>query len=172
MRNTLYLQLLRCIQTVRPRVFLAENVRGILNLDNGAALTEILEGFHNAGYLTTFHVANAADYGVPQNRWRVFFVGIRMDLAGTFVPPSPTHSNPAKLKSDGQLLPSDVVIGGFPCQGFSVANTRRHVDDERNVLYLQMLDVIQHVRPLYAVAENVKGPACNSKTGRIDRCTR
>lgn len=104
-RNTLYLQLLRCIQTVRPRVFLAENVRGILNLDKGAALTEILEGFRCAGYSTTFHVANAADYGVPQNRWRVFFVGIRMDLAGTFVPPSPTHTNPEKLKSDSQLLP-------------------------------------------------------------------
>lgn len=52
---------------------------------------------------------------------------------------------------------AEVVIGGFPCQGFSVANTRRHVTDERNVLYLQMLDVIRHIHPLYAVAENVKG---------------
>lgn len=121
-RNTLYRQLLRCIQTVRPRVFLAENVRGILNLGKGAALAEILDGFSCAGYLTTFHVVNAADYGVPQNRWRVFFVGIRTDLAGTFVPPSPTHTNPEKLKPGSQLLPW-VSIGdalcGFPEPGES-----------------------------------------------------
>ncbi len=113
-RNTLYRQLLRCIQTVRPRVFLAENVRGILNLDKGAALDEILEGFKCAGYSTTFHVANAADYGVPQNRWRVFFVGIRSDLAGTFVPPAPTHASPEKLKPGSQLLPW-VSIGNALC---------------------------------------------------------
>ncbi|MEO8973469.1 MAG: DNA cytosine methyltransferase [Ktedonobacteraceae bacterium] len=104
-RNTLYRQLLRCIQTVRPRVFLAENVRGILNLDKGAALTEIIDGFKCAGYSTKFYIANAADYGVPQNRWRVFFIGIHMDLAGTFVPPSPTHASPEKLKPGSQLLP-------------------------------------------------------------------
>ena len=59
---------------------------------------------------------------------------------------------------DRDSIPAaDVIIGGFPCQGFSVANTRRNVTDDRNALYLQMLDVIQRVRPLYAVAENVKG---------------
>lgn len=59
---------------------------------------------------------------------------------------------------DRNTIPAaDIVIGGFPCQGFSVANIKRHVTDDRNVLYLQMLDVIRHVRPLYAVAENVKG---------------
>ena len=55
------------------------------------------------------------------------------------------------------LPEADVVIGGFPCQGFSVANTKRHNADERNALYLQMLDVIKRVRPRYAVAENVRG---------------
>lgn len=59
---------------------------------------------------------------------------------------------------DRNSIPAaDIVIGGFPCQGFSVANAKRYVADERNVLYLQMLDVIRHVRPLYAIAENVKG---------------
>ncbi len=51
----------------------------------------------------------------------------------------------------------DIVIGGFPCQGFSVANTGRHEDDERNKLYLEMIRVIRDKQPKFFLAENVKG---------------
>ena len=51
----------------------------------------------------------------------------------------------------------DIVIGGFPCQGFSVANWKRHVDDERNTLYKQLIRVISDKTPKFFLAENVKG---------------
>ncbi len=51
----------------------------------------------------------------------------------------------------------DIVIGGFPCQGFSVANTKRTMEDTRNFLYKEMLRVIKDKKPAYFVAENVKG---------------
>jgi len=51
----------------------------------------------------------------------------------------------------------DIVIGGFPCQGFSVANTKRTVTDKRNKLYKQMIRVIKDKKPLFFLAENVKG---------------
>lgn len=51
----------------------------------------------------------------------------------------------------------DIVIGGFPCQGFSVANTKRHAADERNALYKQLIRVINAKRPKFFLAENVKG---------------
>lgn len=51
----------------------------------------------------------------------------------------------------------DVVIGGFPCQGFSVANTKRNMKDNRNFLYLELLRVIKDKKPKFFVAENVKG---------------
>lgn len=51
----------------------------------------------------------------------------------------------------------DVVVGGFPCQGFSVANLRRKVDDERNVLYRFFCEVVSCKKPKYFIAENVKG---------------
>ena len=51
----------------------------------------------------------------------------------------------------------DVVIGGFPCQGFSIANTKRNMEDERNFLYLELLRVIKDKKPKFFVAENVKG---------------
>ena len=51
----------------------------------------------------------------------------------------------------------DVVIGGFPCQGFSVANTKRSIKDERNFLYKELLRVVEYKKPKFFVGENVKG---------------
>lgn len=62
-----------------------------------------------------------------------------------------------QIKSEDIPDGADVVIGGFPCQGFSIANTRRHTEDERNFLYKEMLRVIRDKKPKFFVAENVKG---------------
>lgn len=51
----------------------------------------------------------------------------------------------------------DIIIGGFPCQGFSVANMNRHVDDSRNVLYQSFVKAVKIKKPKYFLAENVKG---------------
>ncbi len=59
---------------------------------------------------------------------------------------------------DIKTIPNcDVVIGGFPCQGFSQANLKRTIDDERNTLYKFYYQVIEEKQPLYFIAENVKG---------------
>ncbi len=62
-------------------------------------------------------------------------------------------------KIDSSEIPDDIdlVIGGFPCQGFSVANTKRSMKDERNFLYKEMLRIIKDKKPKFFVAENVKG---------------
>ena len=62
----------------------------------------------------------------------------------------------AKVRSE-DIPDCDIVIGGFPCQGFSVANTNRSENDQRNTLYLQLLRVINDKQPKFFVAENVKG---------------
>lgn len=51
----------------------------------------------------------------------------------------------------------DILLGGFPCQGFSVANTKRSMDDERNFLYKELLRLIKDKQPKFFVGENVKG---------------
>lgn len=61
-------------------------------------------------------------------------------------------------KIDAEEIPEcDIIIGGFPCQGFSVANTKRHEGDERNALYKQLIRVIDAKKPKFFLAENVKG---------------
>ncbi len=62
-----------------------------------------------------------------------------------------------KIKSNQIPDNIDVVIGGFPCQGFSIANGNRHEKDERNFLYKEMLRIIEDKKPKIFVAENVKG---------------
>lgn len=60
--------------------------------------------------------------------------------------------------SINELIPDcDIVIGGFPCQGFTIANLERSMEDERNYLYLQLLKVISVKQPKYFLLENVKG---------------
>lgn len=57
----------------------------------------------------------------------------------------------------GSIPYADVVVGGFPCQGFSVANMKRSTDDERNQLYIFFKNVISSKQPKFFIAENVKG---------------
>lgn len=69
-------------------------------------------------------------------------------------------------------IPSaDVVIGGFPCQGFSQANMRRVLDDDRNQLYKFFYQVIKIKQPLFFIAENVKGILSIGKGAAIEQIT-
>lgn len=52
---------------------------------------------------------------------------------------------------------TDVIVGGFPCQGFSVANLKRTIDDERNLLYRFFFSIVREKKPKFFIAENVKG---------------
>lgn len=91
-RNTLYLQLLRVIRDKQPLFFLAENVKGILSLEHGQVFRNILNDFQTLNYKVQYKLLNAADYGVPQRRERVFIVGVRNDLDFHFEYPEPNHS--------------------------------------------------------------------------------
>ena len=57
-----------------------------------------------------------------------------------------------------KIIPDcDIIIGGFPCQGFTIANLNRSMEDERNFLYIQLLKAISVKQPKYFLLENVKG---------------
>lgn len=127
-RNNLYRQFLRIVRGVRPKMFLAENVRGILSLDNGKAIGRIVAAFQAAGYAVEYKLLNAADYGVPQTRQRVVIAGVRKDLLSSvrFAFPVPTH---ARSPIQGTRLKPWVSIGealeGVPEPG--VARLLNHV---------------------------------------------
>ena len=80
-RNHLYKEMLRVIRHVKPGIFIAENVKGILNIGGGKVMDEIImPDFRKLGYLVDYKLLNAADYGVPQQRERVFIIGISNEI--------------------------------------------------------------------------------------------
>ena len=79
-RNELVFEFIRFVDTIKPKVFLMENVRGLLSSNGGKTKAAIEEEFKSIGYNVVSRVLCAADYGVPQMRNRVFFMGIRKDL--------------------------------------------------------------------------------------------
>jgi DNA (cytosine-5)-methyltransferase 1 len=89
----LYESFVRFVEALQPKVFLAENVKGILSANKGEAIKIITKRFESTGYKLKIHLVNFADYGVPQLRERVLFIGIRKDIDDEFNIPEPTHKN-------------------------------------------------------------------------------
>jgi len=78
-RNKLYLDFYEAVKKANPDFFLIENVKGLTTLNKGAFVNDILDRFgeNGLGYTISYKLVNAANYGVPQNRIRVIFVGIK-----------------------------------------------------------------------------------------------
>lgn len=90
-RNFLYLHFIRCLMQSKPKIFVAENVKGMMTLGKGEAFKQIVEDFAAAGYKIYHKLLNSADYGVPQIRERVILVGVRNDIEYEYVFPAVTH---------------------------------------------------------------------------------
>nr|WP_322814317.1 DNA cytosine methyltransferase [Chloroflexus sp.] len=90
-RSSLYKAMVETIRITKPKIFIAENVKGLLMRHNKSSLHQILEDFKSLGYEISYKLYNAADYGVPQIRERVFIVGTQQGRA-KFVPPEPERS--------------------------------------------------------------------------------
>lgn len=78
-RNDLFKEYIRILNHLQPNVFVMENVKGIKTRDGGKIFEEIQKQFRETGYEFNFITLNAADYGVPQYRERVFFYGTKID---------------------------------------------------------------------------------------------
>lgn len=88
-RGTLFHEFARCVKEVNPKMFLAENVRGLVSHDHGRTLETIISVFESLGYHVQYQVLNACYYGVGQKRERIVIIGIRNDLDITFEYPEP-----------------------------------------------------------------------------------
>ncbi len=92
-RGQLFFDYIRLLKTKKPKFFLAENVSGMLANRHSEAVKNIVKMFEDCGYTVSITLVNAADYGVPQDRKRVFYIGFRNDLKVKFDFPKPTTPN-------------------------------------------------------------------------------
>ncbi len=90
-RGKLFQDYYRILKELNPKIFLFENVKGLLSMQKGELLKTILSLFESLGYKVKYQVLNAADYGVPQVRERLIIIGTK--LKSEFQYPKKTHSN-------------------------------------------------------------------------------
>lgn len=120
-RNKLYKSFVSLVEQIQPKVFVMENVPGLIRLFGGKVKEEVLSDFSAIGYRVKVQQLSSDDYGVPQQRKRVFFVGINEKIFNEnveFVFPKPTHGvglkNVVTCKdaiSDLDFVPDDVSLG-------------------------------------------------------------
>lgn len=99
--NYLYREFDRALRQIRPKAFIVENVSGMRRADFQHLLRNQIVRFRMAGYRVTSDLLNAEDYGVPQERRRIFIVGIRSDFDMSYEFPKPTHTadGPQRFKT-------------------------------------------------------------------------
>ncbi len=96
-RNVLYREFVRIVKDLQPAVFVMENVPGMMSYRDGKIVEEIIEDFRKIGYRTEARILNAVQFGVPQVRKRIFFIGTR--TRGVPIRwPQPTHREPASTR--------------------------------------------------------------------------
>lgn len=79
-RNALYLEMVRIVHQAKPVFFVMENVPGLATMEDGQIIQQVCDEFRQGGYNVTWDILNAANYGVPQRRRRVFIIGRRIDV--------------------------------------------------------------------------------------------
>ena len=131
-RGTLFYEYARLIKEIQPKVFIYENVKAVLSNDEGRTWEKMKEVFSGLGYNVFYtyngkpSVLNAKDYGIPQNRERMFVVGFRGDLElnAPFVFPDPI---PLKTKMQDYLL--DNVSGAYylPTKGVDFVTSEKNL---------------------------------------------
>lgn len=102
-RGNLYKYFVKAVTDKRPKLFIAENVKGLLTANKGLAIKTIISDFAAVGYKIKAHLINFADYGTPQLRERVLIIGVREDLEADFIMPNPTHSKDNHVSSKEAL---------------------------------------------------------------------
>lgn len=107
-RNHLYLEYCRVVEEVSPDFFVIENVSGLLTLCKGMFKEDIIKRFSVLGYTVEYKEVCAADYGVPQNRHRVFFVGMKN---GRFSFPEKLDTIVTSKDAISDLLPLNLENG-------------------------------------------------------------
>lgn len=115
-RNILYKSFVQIVNQIQPKVFVMENVPGLISMAKGTVKDAIIEDFSNIGYNVTWQILSADDYGVPQHRRRVFFVGLNKHVFNDKYfefPIATTKAAKVTCKdaiSDLDFIPDDIAL--------------------------------------------------------------
>ena len=155
-RGTMFYYYAKILKQLMPKMFLAENVKGLLTHDNGRTLKTMVNVFEDIGYSVQYEVLNSWDYGVAEKRERLIIIGIRKDLDLVFNYPAPHKYRPV-------LKDALLNVPNSPCATYSESKKK-------------ILDIVPAGGNWKSLPENVAieylGKAyysCGGKTGMARR---
>ena len=125
-RGQLFFEFVRILEDKKPKFFLAENVSGMLAKRHESALTNIKNLFSDCGYNLSVRMLNVHDYGVPQDRKRVFFVGYRKDIGKEFKFPEPITEKKTLKDAIWDLRDSDLPARAKNSSNFEKCSIKNH----------------------------------------------
>ncbi|NLJ41071.1 MAG: DNA cytosine methyltransferase [Clostridiales bacterium] len=143
----LYSYGIKGLLTFKPKWFLAENVGGLRNSNDGNALTVILSEMHEAGYSVFPHLYKFEEYGVPQARHRIIIIGIRKDLNLEFKIPSPIPysniDNSSYAAINNPPIPKDAPNHEFTRQSQRVIERLSYINPGENAFTAKIPEYLQ-----------------------------
>lgn len=130
----LYSYGVKALRLFQPKFFLAENVGGLRNANDGKALDKILHELQEVGYTVTPHLYKFEQYGVPQARHRIIIIGIRNDINVRFYVPAPTHAAPITCREaiENPPIPADALNNELTKQSQQVIERLRFIKPGEN----------------------------------------
>jgi DNA (cytosine-5)-methyltransferase 1 len=159
----LYAYGVKTLQIFNPQWFLAENVGGLRNSNDGQTFEKILDDLRNAGYNVTPHLYKFEQYGVPQARHRIIIVGIRNDLGKFFQVPSPEPYKNVDVSSRNAIenppITSDAYNNELTKQSDAVIERLKYIKPGENAF---TADIPEHLRL------NVRGAKISQIYKRLD----
>lgn len=157
-RNLLVKEFVRIVSNINPKMFVMENVSGLSSMRNGLGdliKDELFQLFDDIGYNTSSKVLLATDYGVPQLRKRIFFVGMRKDFEYNFQFPKPSHfaNNTLFASKDSSYLTVHDAISDLPpikCNEFSDTYLSEPLNEYQKNLREGCVKLLNHKAPKHS----------------------
>ncbi|MBC8552565.1 MAG: DNA (cytosine-5-)-methyltransferase [Candidatus Brocadiales bacterium] len=147
-RGNLFKQYARILETIKPLGFLFENVYGIVGAQNGKPWENIQKAFQDAGYKLYWRILDAADYGVPQFRERLFIVGLK---EGSYMFPFPSHGPDSQDKRNYYISSCAISNVTSTTLGSNISGRHGHLlnDIPPGLNYSFYTDRLGHPKPIF-----------------------
>lgn len=156
-RGTLFFDVARILKEIKPKGFILENVKGLINHDNGKTLDTILNTLDEIGYDYKYKVLNAKNYNVPQNRERWYCVGIRKNSNVNI----DNFHFPEEEELEIKL--SNIIENNIDNSDYAISDIcKNHINtfiDKKNI----------NIQP-YTLAYDIRPSRCHFVTGDVSNC--
>ena len=163
-RGTLFFEIVRFASILRPRYLFLENVKGLLNHENGATFEVIITALDELGYNVEWEVLNSKDFGVPQNRERVFIIGhLRGECTRRIFPIG------RNTKQVDELPRENITTNTLTARYTAVGNGSYIIESEQKKIKIKEATSQGYAEATVGDSVNLSHPNSKTRRGRVGK---